>query len=121
LDADTTVFVLLRKGECSSPAVPVNIKVLQTKDLIVPNAFTPNADGHNDLFRIKNPDLVRTFSMIIFDRWGERVFESADAYKGWDGIRNGQPVPAGTYVWTIRYTDILGVTQNRRGTLILIR
>jgi gliding motility-associated-like protein len=44
----------------------------------------PNGNGHNDLFRVKNPQLVQSFSMIIFDRWGARVFESTDPYKGWD-------------------------------------
>jgi len=121
LQSDTTVYVVLRKGDCSSAAVAVNIKVLVTRELIVPNAFTPNSDGHNDLFRVKNPQLVHTFSMSIFDRWGVLVYETADPYQGWDGNRNGNPATAGTYVWTIRYTDILGKTQSRSGTLILVR
>ena len=121
LDADTTLFVVLRKGDCSSAVVPVNIKVLMTQELLVPNAFTPNGDGHNDLFRVKNPQLVASFSMIIFDRWGEEVYESTDPYKGWDGTRSGHPASAGAYVWSIHYTDILGGNKDRRGTLILVR
>jgi gliding motility-associated-like protein len=121
LDADMTVYVVLRKGDCSSSAVAVNIKVLATQDIIVPNAFTPNGDGHNDLFRIKNPQLVKSFTMAIFNRWGEKVFETTDPYKGWDGSRNGLPVLSGVYVWTIDYTDILGSKGYKRGTLILVR
>jgi gliding motility-associated-like protein len=121
LDADTTVYVVLTKGDCSSTATAVNIKVLMTEELIIPNAFTPNGDGHNDVFRIKNPQLVQRFSMRIFDRWGQKVFETANAYQGWDGSRNSQPAPMGTYIWTISYTDILGGSHNRQGTVILIR
>jgi gliding motility-associated-like protein len=121
LDADTTLYVVLRKGDCSSAVTAVNIKVLATQELIVPNAFTPNGDGHNDLFRVKNPQLVQSFSMIIFDRWGVKVFGSTDPYKGWDGSWGGHPASGGTYIWAINYTDILGNNKNRRGTLILVR
>ena len=121
LDADTTVYVVLRKGDCSSAVTAVNIKVLPTRDLIVPNAFSPNGDGHNDLFRIKNPQLVRTFALSIFDRWGDKVFETADPYQGWDGSYRNRPAQIGTYVWTINYTDILGRNQSFHGTLILVR
>jgi gliding motility-associated-like protein len=121
LEADTTLYVVLRKGDCSSAVTAVNIKVLLTQELIVPNAFTPNGDGHNDLFRVKNPQLVKSFSMIIFDRWGARVFESTDPYKGWDGSLGGHPSTSGTYVWAINYTDILGNNKYRRGTIILVR
>jgi len=120
LDRDTTVYVMLRKGDCSSPVTSINIKFLLTLELLIPNAFTPNVDGHNDIFRIKNPGLIKTLSLNIFDRWGQKVFESADPYKGWDGSFNGRPLPVGTYVWNIHYTDVLGNSHNRRGTVILI-
>jgi gliding motility-associated-like protein len=120
LDADTTLYIVLRKGDCSSAVVAVTIKVLPTRELIVPNAFSPNGDGHNDFFRIKNPQLVRTFAMTIFDRWGEKVFETTDPYKGWDGSYASHPRQTGTYVWTINYTDILGRNQSVRGTLVLV-
>lgn len=121
LSIDTTVYVVLRKGDCSSAPAAINIKVLASLDLIVPTAFSPNGDGHNDLFRIKNPQLVRTFAMIIVDRWGEKVFESADPYQGWNGSRGGNPASPGTYVWMIHYRDILGREKSIRGTVILIR
>lgn len=89
--------------------------------LVIPNAFTPNGDGHNDVFRVKYPQFIRTFHMAIFDRWGQRVFETADARQGWDGYFHGQAQPAGTYVWTIYYHDVEGKDANRSGTVLLIR
>ncbi|HEV2478087.1 MAG TPA: gliding motility-associated C-terminal domain-containing protein [Puia sp.] len=113
--------MILTKGDCSSTVVPVDIKVLPTQQLIVPNAFTPNGDGHNDVFRVKNPQLVQKFALVIYDRWGEKVFETVDPYSGWNGFRGGNPAGTGTYVWTILYTDILGATRSIHGTLILVR
>jgi hypothetical protein len=59
--------------------------------------------------------------MAIFGRWGDKVFETTDPYSGWNGFRGGIPATAGTYVWMIQYTDILGTTQAVRGVLILVR
>ena len=95
LDADTTLYVILRKGDCSSAIAAVNIKVLPTQLLIVPNAFSPNGDGHNDVFRVKNPQPVQKFEMAIFDRWGEKVFETTDLCSGWNGFRGGDLASGG--------------------------
>ncbi len=118
---DTSVYILLRKGDCTSDLVQVPIEVLLTLELIVPNAFTPNGDGHNDVFRIKNPGLVKTFEMRIFNRWGQLMFSTKDPYQGWTGMTGGQISPAGVYVWGIHYTDITGKQSDRRGTVLLVR
>lgn len=89
--------------------------------LIMPNAFSPNHDGVNDVFRIKYPWFIKEFHMAIFNRWGEKVFESYDPYKGWDGKCKGIDQPAGGYVWVISLTDKDGQKDNGRGSLILTR
>ncbi|MFT5157764.1 MAG: gliding motility-associated-like protein, partial [Bacteroidia bacterium] len=68
----------------------------------VPNSFTPNYDGNNDVFK---PQLVNyeSYSLLIANRWGEVIFESKDANVGWDGTYQGQLVPAGTYMFTMRF------------------
>jgi len=118
---DMTVYVLTRKGECAGDPVEVPIQVLLTLELIVPNAFTPNGDGHNDLFRVKNPGLVKQFDMQVFNRWGQLVFSTKDPFEGWTGTAGGQPSPAGVYAWSIHYIDVTGKQNDRRGTVILIR
>jgi len=71
----------------------------------VPDAFSPNGDGLNDMFFAKGID-VTSFDMKIFNRWGELFFESTDINKGWDGTLNGKPVPNDVYVWVMDYTNI---------------
>lgn len=62
-----------------------------------PNAFTPNGDGDNDVFKIKGYG-VKEFNMLIFDRWGELLYESTDINDGWDGKYKGAPVKQDVYV-----------------------
>ena len=121
LTNDTTIYVLLRKGTCTSARGPVTIKILETLELIVPNAFTPNSDGHNDLFRVRNPGLIKTWEMQVFDRWGQKVFTGKDPFTGWDGALNGRPLPSGNYVWIAHFTDILGHRREQGGSVLLVR
>ena len=81
--------------------------IIMNDDLIyyVPNSFTPNSDQLNNVFQpiftqgIDNYD----FSLLIYNRWGEVVFESKDASKGWDGTYNGEVQLDGTYTWRISF------------------
>ena len=100
----------------------IAIKVYTTAtDIFVPNAFTPNGDGHNDLLKAI-PIGIRQFSTFsVFDQWGERVFYTRNAAEGWDGTYKGQRQKAGTYVWMAAGTDYNGHNLVRRGTVILIR
>jgi gliding motility-associated-like protein len=89
--------------------------------LVMPNAFTPNSDGHNDVFRIKYPFTVSSFFMVVYDRWGQEVFRTKNIAEGWDGTIHGVLAPAGTYVWYISLVDMQKRLQNSKGTLELIR
>ena len=80
--------------------------------LYVPNAFTPNGDGVNDMFRAYGDAIeLSNFTMQIFDRWGALLFESNNIEYGWDGTYKGKLVQTGSYVWKIiakeRYTPII--------------
>jgi len=88
----------------------------------MPSAFTPNSDGVNDVFRPKYQCLFDAYELNIFNRWGQRVFVTRDAGKGWDGIMNGAPQPIATYVWQLTYKDNLtGRLIHKNGTFVLIR
>ena len=117
---DTAVYVVLVTGSCTSMA-PVEIKAIEKFDLVIPNAFTPNGDGVNDIFRIKYPFLVRSATMTVFNRWGQKVFESSDPAAGWDGTLNGLIQPMGNYVYFILYTDLNSAKRKISGNVMLIR
>jgi gliding motility-associated-like protein len=72
--------------------------------IFLPNAFTPDNDGKNDVYFAKGYN-IENFEMNIFDRWGNLVFKSNDIMQGWDGTINGQPAPMGVYQVTVFYTD----------------
>ena len=90
--------------------------------LTVPNAFSPNNDGHNDLFKLQGwKNSVTEFTIIIYDRWGEKVFESNDPEKTWDGTYKGKSMDAGVFVYFINATAISGEKIIRKGNISLIR
>lgn len=120
-----TYWVQLQESICTaSDTVNIGYDPLCYCHFSMPNAFSPNGDGVNDLFRpaISAQCPVEGFSLYIFNRWGQRVFSSADAERGWDGNFNRSPVDAGTYMYQIRF---LGGTQRttyyQKGDLVLIR
>ncbi len=87
-----------------------------------PNAFSPDGDSLNDVFRpvLQN---ISSFQMYIFNRWGELIFSTYDSANGWDGTKNGEPCPEGNYSYTATYglslrTDDI---ETKRGMLTLIR
>jgi gliding motility-associated-like protein len=90
-------------------------------EIMVPNAFTPNGDGKNDVFQAMVPVPLPGYRMQIWNRWGMLVFETTTIAKGWDGTLAGQAQPAGTYVYKITYKTTTGQEKQQAGTLVLIR
>ncbi|MEZ4827443.1 MAG: PKD domain-containing protein [Bacteroidia bacterium] len=89
-------------------------------DLFTPNAFTPNNDGHNDVFMVYMPN-ISNGQMSIFNRWGQLLYRTTDLSAGWDGTYNGAPVPEGVYVYAIEGVGVDGSSIGRTGTVTLIR
>ncbi len=90
-------------------------------DIWVPNAFTPNGDGVNDVFRVLgNIGRLEGFGLSVYNRWGERVFHTQDKYAGWDGFYKGIPGQLGTYVYLLQYS-IGGTPYQEQGSFHLLR
>lgn len=90
--------------------------------ITVANTFTPNGDGINDEFRPVIQGMAKNNSLKIFNRYGNPVFETQDLYNRWNGSRNGQPEPAGTYYWIFSsYDEYRKKTFIRSGWVTLIR
>ncbi len=103
-----TFTVIVRADNCS------------LGNLFIPNSFTPNGDGRNDVFRIPPQSKIKVKSFLIFDRWGHKVYNSSTNASAWDGKFNGQICAEGTYVYII--TGIINNKQERiKGTVHLIR
>ncbi len=91
-----------------------------SNQILIPNAFTPNGDGVNDIFRAAD-GVYRNFEFMIYNRWGALVFASSSIANGWDGTTNGQLSPAGAYVYRIQYFDVSDRLTSVTGTFLLIR
>ncbi|MCL6524956.1 MAG: gliding motility-associated C-terminal domain-containing protein [Thermoflavifilum sp.] len=107
---------------CGTARDSIEVQLINcAPELLMPNAFTPNGDGVNDLFRPKPTFALRAFSMQIFDRWGKEIFQTTNPQLGWDGNIHGHLAPMGTYVWYIKYQKQNGKTFQAKGTVLLIR
>jgi gliding motility-associated-like protein len=95
-------------------------------EYFTPNAFTPNGDGLNDFFKVYALYKNVSFNMVIYDRWGQLVFESDNIDHGWDGTYGGQNCPPESYAWVVRI-EFLGqdiITKGDvvfKGTVTIVR
>lgn len=88
--------------------------------IFVPNAFTPNNDGTNDILYVYGTTIA-TLEMRIYNQWGQQVFETKDKGRGWDGTMSGKKQPVGVYNYALRATLQDGTTVQKRGTITIIR
>lgn len=86
----------------------------------IPSAFTPNGDGLNDCYGVKNWQYIRKLQFLIYNRWGELVFYTTRLGACWDGNYRGKKAEEGTYVYYIKAETECG-TEEQRGNVILIR
>lgn len=98
-------------------AVTVYIKVEPEYVIYIPNTFTPNGDGKNDFFSVEGFGIneAKGFKMSIFDRWGQKVYETDDINKGWDGKYKDQPVQEDTYIYRVTFKDSSGKNHIKTG------
>ncbi len=93
---------------------------LPDPDIFIPNTFTPNGDGRNDVFMAYG-NYIKTITMQIFNQWGELIFTGTDPAKGWDGTYKGKLQPVGVYIYVIKIVKQDGTLVNRRGSINIIR
>ena len=121
----TTTYILsASKDNCRVTAslnVIVNKENVNTKPYFyIPNAFSPNGDYANDVFRVYT-NITGPFNMELYNRFGETVFTSTDPQKGWDGKYKGIMQPIGMYVYMISYYTNNSQKITEKGTFLLIR
>ena len=99
------------------------IKVQDIATLYVPTAFSPDGDGINDVFNVQaNGVDLDSYTMWIYDRWGEIIYKTSDIYNGWDGtVKKNKIAEPGVYSWRLVYKEISGIEYSKAGVVTVIR
>lgn len=118
---DTWFTVVVTDSIGCTSSDGVFIKVYEGPMYYVPNAFTPNGDGLNDVFRPIPVGIQSTTSFRVFNRFGELMFQTNKWLEGWDGMYKGKKALGGTYTWMIKGIDKNGKVVEMSGTVILIQ
>jgi gliding motility-associated-like protein len=122
--ADTGIHIIMYaiSGQCGDSDT-VAVKVIScevTPVIYVPNIFSPNGDNINDILYVRG-QAISNLEFIIYDRWGEKVFETTDQTKGWDGTFRGKPMDEAVYFWHLKATLGIDKQINWKGSLTLVR
>lgn len=97
---------------------------IQVKDnhlFYIPNAFSPNGDGRNEEWKLFTNSSLKYMSVQVFNRWGEKVFETEDENKGWDGTYKDVPQPVGVYAYQYTICFLNGAVEKGKGSVTVIR
>lgn len=113
-----TLYANLGNEERDSSRICVTIS---ESKLLMPNAFTPNGDTHNDVYKAKEYQSIVEFHAYIFNRWGQKLFEWTNPAEGWDGNYNGSPVKEGVYFVVVKARGADGIVYNIRKDVNLLR
>lgn len=124
----TTMYTLetVNGGGCITRDIITIFVFCNNANVFVPNTFSPNADGNNDVFYPRGKGIYRIQSFKIFNRWGDMVYDQMniqpnDMSKGWNGLHKGQPAPQDVYVYTMDVVCENNVVLNYKGNVALIR
>ncbi|MBL7918829.1 MAG: gliding motility-associated C-terminal domain-containing protein [Bacteroidia bacterium] len=122
-DRPTTYTAVATLGPCKETAT-VNVEAYSAgcldEDVFVPNTFTPNNDGKNDILYVRGIKVDEVY-FAVYNRWGEKVFDTNDKSKGWDGIYKSRPADVGVFGWYLKVKCINGEESFKKGNVTLIR
>ena len=89
-------------NQCGNVTKVIHV-VEQVCNVAFPSAFTPNGDGRNDVFKVVNGYNLSYYHFIVYNRWGQQLFETSDWGKGWSGLIKGKQADNGAYIWLCEY------------------
>lgn len=122
---ETTTYTASILDSTGCPrTVNITIYVLsmscRSEDVFVPNTFTPNGDGQNDVLFVRS-NVMEELYFAVYNRWGQMVFETTDMTEGWDGIYNGMKADPAVFAWYLRVKCHNGDEIRKKGNTTLIR
>lgn len=115
-------LVFIENDSIATPGTgnPGNIKPIEPNEIFIPSAFTPNADGENDILFVRGGN-IQDLNFMVFNQWGEMIFQSFSGSFGWNGEVDNQKAQVGNYVYLIEYTNTLGLRKKQSGHVTLLR
>ncbi len=113
------VVTVTYNNNCFATA-SIQVTVENNLPVFIPNSFTPNGDGNNDVFQIFGQG-IKTVDLKIFNRWGEKVYESSNQYAGWDGTFKGELQNPSVFAYTVRITFLDDKKIDKVGSITLVR
>lgn len=119
----TTTYTLVitdNNGCTATDDVTITVNVKCSDDIFIPNSFSPNGDGNNDFLFVRN-NCIQALSFKVFNRWGEKVFETTDQKIGWDGTYKGKALATGVYAYFIEANLTNNTSYNDKGTISIIK
>ncbi len=122
-DRPTTYTVTISNNACKEVLtvfVDVNLNGCLDSDVFIPNTFTPNSDGNNDVLFVRGLKVQDAY-FAVYNRWGELVWETSDKTKGWDGLYKGKPADVGVFGWYLKVKCFNGEETFKKGNVTLIR
>lgn len=112
-------LVITYNGLCVTSS-SMTILVENDLEIYIPNAFSPNGDGNNDEFRIYGQG-IKTVQLDIFNRWGEKIYETTSQFAGWDGTYKGILQNPGVFVYNVKITFLDNRQLSKTGSISIIR
>lgn len=118
--AATAIYTVIVTNQYGCADTSAGYQYYASPNIFVPNVFTPNGDGKNDLLKVYG-NQIASVDFQIFNQWGQRIFISKDVQQGWNGQAGGKPQPVGVYVYVLKATLLDGNIINKKGSINLIR
>ena len=124
LESTTFTIIVTDNHQCQNSDT-IHVDVLESDcspaSIYIPNAFSPNGDGINDVFKIRATGILKNMHLEIYDRWGHKVFSSDNINDGWDGIYKNQPAPVDTYGYYFVGECLQGSKIILKGNITLVK
>ena len=121
LNPSQQVSLIVRAlGECQNMNSQAVSATTYTDVVFIPNSFTPNGDGTNDVLKVYGNE-IKTLRFLVFNQWGQKVFETTNIQGGWDGKQDGKLQPSGVYMYVATIGLLSGEEITKKGSVNLIR
>ncbi len=120
---ENTTYTLTAENDFGCRAEDSMVIMVTCSDniLYIPNVFSPNGNGKNDVFKVRSSGIRELNFLRVYDRWGELVFETSDQNIGWNGTYKGAPLPPAVYVFYLKAVCGEGFIIERHGNVTLVR